>query len=118
MQTEKRSGQVVVRKSSAQEPKPARRQGFRERQLIGPGESSDQHVILVDVDAGAEAQAHLVATSESLFVVSGIFEVSFDACSERIAAGDLCHFPTGTSHGLRCVEGPGQLLLVWAPPLS
>jgi quercetin dioxygenase-like cupin family protein len=118
MQSQKLSGRVLVRSSSTLEPKPARRPGFRERRLVGPAQSRDQHVILVDVDVGAEAEVHPVSTSESLFVIKGLFEVALDACTERVASGDLCHFPAGTSHGLKCLAGPGQLLLIWAPPLD
>jgi quercetin dioxygenase-like cupin family protein len=117
MQSQRPSRKALVRRSSTLEPKPARRPGFRERRLVGPAESRDQHVILVDVDVGAEAEVHPIETSESLFIVKGVFEVMLNACTERVSAGDLCYFPAGSSHGLKCVEGPGQILLIWAPPL-
>jgi hypothetical protein len=104
MQSQRPSRKALVRRSSTLEPKPARRPGFRERRLVGPAESRDQHVILVDVDVGAEAEVHPI-------------EVMLNACTERVSAGDLCYFPAGSSHGLKCVEGPGQILLIWAPPL-
>jgi len=70
----------------------------------------------MDVEHGAEVEIHQIATSESIFVLGGTFEIILSGSTQRIGAGDICYFPPKTFHGLRCADGPGQLLVIFAPP--
>jgi len=106
----------VVRKSSQLTPQPTRRQGIRERRLLFPKDSPQQNIVLIDADEGAKVEIHEITTSESIYVLMGSFEVTFEESgSKHLGPGDLCHFRAGTSHGLCCIQGPGQFLAVFAP---
>lgn len=106
---------AIIRQSVPMVPHPTRRNGITERRLLTSEDSSHQHVILIDTEYGAEVEFHPVEASESFFVLKGSFEVLLPDSTQIIGAGDLCHFPPKTSHGLRCIDGPGQFLVVFAP---
>jgi quercetin dioxygenase-like cupin family protein len=108
--------EVLVRRSKAMSPGPTRRGGIQERRLITPADSSYQNVVLVDANEDAEVEFHLVVNSESLFILSGTFEVRLNNNDvEVVQPGDLIYFPSNYSHALRCAKGPGQLLAIFAP---
>jgi quercetin dioxygenase-like cupin family protein len=49
-------------------------------------------------------------------VLAGMFEVTLADCVKKLEAGDFYYFPPNSSHGLRCAKGPGQFLIIFAPP--
>jgi quercetin dioxygenase-like cupin family protein len=108
----------IVKRASEILPQSSRRAGIKERRLITQGDSSYQNIILVDAEQGAEVELHEIKTSESIFIMKGAFEFILPESSEITTEGDVYHFPPGTSHGLRCTKGPGQFLVIWAPPIS
>ena len=91
----------IFRKSAEIRQEPGRRAGTTEKWLLEPGDSTLQNVLLVKTDAGAVVEYHEVGTSESLFVLEGVFEVLYDDPEEendrrafrRIEPGDFCSFP-------------------------
>lgn len=107
---------LIVRKSSLQTPEPTRRSGIKERRLLAAEDSPYQNIAIMDAEHGAEVEVHRVATSESIFVLRGTFEVVLPDSTQSISAGDVCYFPPQTLHGLRCAQGPGQFLVIFAPP--
>ncbi len=105
----------IVRRAAEFGARASRRPGLRELRLL-PAELCDhQNVILVEATAGAEVEEHRVATSESLYVLAGRFEATGGRQPVPLGPGDLVYFPPGASHGLRCVEGPGRFLAIFAP---
>lgn len=105
----------ILKKSSVLTSQQSRRRGIKERRLLTPEDSPYQNVVLIDAEHGAEVEVHQIATSESLFVLRGTFEVVLPDSTQTIRAGDICYFPPKTSHGLRCADGPGQFLVIFAP---
>ena len=106
----------VFRKSSSLSPSATKRKGVRERRLLTQGECSYQNIVLIDIDAGAEVELHPYPTSETIYVLQGEIEILLPESTECIESGDLYHFPPGATHGLRCLKGPGQFLIIFAPP--
>jgi len=107
--------QPIFRKSSLLAQQPTRRAGIKERRLLSPEDSSYQNIVIINTDDGAEVELHQITTSESIFVLKGTFEVTLPDSSQTLEAGDFCYFPPKTSHGIQCVEGPGQFFVVFAP---
>lgn len=105
----------IVRRSGEMAPVATRRAGVAERRLLGPGESREQNVVLVDVAAKAEVELHHVENSESFFVLEGEIEVFGEGWSERLGVGDLCYFPPATAHGVKGGAGAARFLVVFAP---
>lgn len=106
----------ILRKSSMLKPRQSRRRGIKECVLLASEDSPYQNIVLIDAGHGAEVEVHQIATSESIFVLRGTFEVVLPDSTQTISAGDICYFPPRTSHGLRCTDGPGQFLVIFAPP--
>lgn len=107
---------LCITRNAAQAWRETRRPGIREKRLLGVEQSRNQNLVLVETDARAEVEQHEVRTSESIFVIEGHYEVVTQNTVERLGPGDCCHFPPGSSHGLRCLEGPGRFLAIFAPP--
>ena len=105
----------IIRRSSTMEPVPTRRRGIAERNLLTAGDSSYQHLVLIDAEYGSDVELHSVETSESIFVLKGSFEVLLPDTTQIIGTGDLCYFLPKTVHGLRCIDGPGQFLAIFSP---
>jgi quercetin dioxygenase-like cupin family protein len=106
---------AVIRRSSEMSPQQTRRRGMMERRLLTPDDSRFQNLVLFDMEVGAEVEYHEVSNSESLFILEGVFEVVLDGTTKAISVGDACYFPQESSHGLRCIEGPGRFLAIFAP---
>jgi quercetin dioxygenase-like cupin family protein len=107
---------MILRKSSLLKSQPTRRRGIKERRLLAPEDSPYQNVAIIDTEPGAEVEIHPISTSESIFVLRGTFEVVLPDSTQTIRAGDIYYFPPKTLHGLRCTDGPGQFLVIFAPP--
>lgn len=107
--------QAIVRRSDSVPRVPARRPGLFERRLITPEDTTNQNIVLVDSEVGAHVEYHRVGTSESIYVLEGEFEIELERSKQILQTGDIVHFPAHSSHGLRCLSGPGQFLLVFAP---
>ncbi len=103
----------ILRRSSLVTP--SRRGGIRERTLLAPKDSPYQNIVIIDAEHGAEVEVRQIATSESIFVLRGTFEVLLPDSTQTIGAEDVCYFPPKTLYGLRCTDGPGQFLLLSAP---
>ena len=108
---------VVVKDCWEMPARPGRRRGFTERRLVGPAQSVEQNLVLIEADTGSEVELHPVSNSESLFFFEGVFEVTApgNQVPMPLGAGDMVYFPPGASHGLRCITGPGRYLVVFAP---
>jgi quercetin dioxygenase-like cupin family protein len=102
-------------KSNLIEQQPTRRAGIKERRILKPEDSSYQNIVIIEAEEGAIVELHQITTSESIFVFKGIFEITLPDQSQTLEAGDLCYFHPMSSHGIRCVKGPGQFLLIFAP---
>ena len=94
---------------------PSRRRGVRNMPIFGPKVSEHQNIVLASMDSGAEVEDHIVRNSESFYVLDGELEVFFEGEWHTLAKGDACYFPPNYSHGARCVNGPVQFLIVFAP---
>lgn len=94
-----------------------KRKGIVEKKLILPEESVYQNIILVKSDPGSEVELHKISNSESFFVLKGTYEIVFPNYAENIflKEGDICYFNPETYHGLRCIDGPGQIYVVFSP---
>ena len=101
--------------SSAMIAQPTRRKGISERRLLTCADSHQQNIVLIEIEQGAEVEVHEVSNSESLFILEGEYEVLSSDTTETLYPGDLVHFPPRTFHGLRCAEGPGRFLAIFAP---
>jgi quercetin dioxygenase-like cupin family protein len=108
--------EMIVRRSLSLEATPARRSGFRERKLLTHADSGYQNVVLMDADIGATVEDHELAISESVFVLQGQLEVTSGERRETLGSGALCYFAPGSRHSMRCIEGPAQFLVLFAPP--
>jgi quercetin dioxygenase-like cupin family protein len=106
---------VIIRSSSKIEAKQSRRQGILERKLLTADDTKFQNVILTETEQGAEVELHEISTSESIFILSGSYEVVLEIGSHPLNTGDLVFFHPQSSHGLRCVHGPGSYLVIFAP---
>ncbi len=109
---------AVVRRSSQINRKPTCRPGLSERQLLASGDSRTQNVVLVNAEPGSEVELHEVSTDESIYFLSGTFELVLPEGNESVGAGDLVYFESGSRHGLRCTKGKGRFLVFFAPPTS
>lgn len=107
----------IVRRSGEMAFSETKRKNVFEKRLILPEESQYQNVVLVEAQQGAEIELHKINNSESIFVLRGTFEVIFPDSSEdtKLEAGDICYFNPETLHGLRCIDGPGQILVIFSP---
>lgn len=109
---------LFITKSAGKPWQPTRRAGVREKMLLPIERSPHQNVVLVEMHPSAEIELHQVRCSESIFVIEGRYEVVTHKNTETLGPGDLCHFPADSFHGLRCVQGPGRFLVVFAPALD
>jgi len=107
----------IIRRSAEMVFTQTRRKGINEKKLLLPEESQYQNVVLVEAQQGAEVELHKIINSESIFVLKGSFEVLFSKSSEntKLESGDICYFNPETLHGLRCIDGPGELLVIFSP---
>ena len=101
--------------SSTEKLQSTRRLGVKEHRLLTQSDSSHQNIVFLEADQGAEVELHKIENSESLFILDGHFEVFSSETKELLKQGDLVYFPPQTSHGLRCIEGPGHFLAIFAP---
>ena len=108
----------LVRKGIYIESQQTRRSGIRERRLLTIEDSPHQNVLIFEVEEGAEVEFHQIHTSESLYILEGIFEIFSRVSKNSLSPGDLVHFPSSSSHGMRCVQGPGRYLGIFAPAVQ
>ena len=106
---------VLVCRAADRLLEPLRHRGMRQRRLLTENDSAAQNVILVESEMGAEVEMHEIHTSESIFVLEGTFDLLLADRTERLGANDLAHCEAGSLHGLRCTDGPGRCLVVFAP---
>lgn len=109
---------LFVTKSACKPWRPTRRVGIREKRLLTIEQSPHQNLVLVEMRPSAEVELHQIRYSESIFVIEGRYEVVTHKTTETLGPGDLCHFPPDSFHGLRCIQGPGRFLAVFAPALD
>jgi quercetin dioxygenase-like cupin family protein len=108
----------VVKYSTKLKPRRTRRPGVRERRLLSAGECGLLNIILVDLQRGAEVELHPYPTSETFFILKGAVEMILDGAVRKLKKGDMCYLPKNVSHGLRCLRGPAQILVIFAPPVA
>jgi quercetin dioxygenase-like cupin family protein len=108
----------IIRRSSLQVPQPSKRKGINECRLLTLGDSKSQNIVLVETDPGAEVELHELRTSESIFVLKGTYELILPGTTEILKEADLVYFEPYTLHGLRCIQGTGRCLVIFAPPVD
>lgn len=86
-----------------------------EKRLLTKNDSTLQNIILIETELGAEVELHEIRTSESIYILSGTYELILPDKSENLKEGDLAFFPPKSLHGLRCVAGSGKFLAVFSP---
>src|SRR5690606_16114691 len=104
-----------LKKSNDLEFRTSRRKGIKEKLLLSHEESLEQNIVLMDMEPDSTVEYHEVSTNESIFVLQGKLAVTFADFSRELHPGDLCYFPKGTWHGLKCLEGPVQYLAIFSP---
>ncbi len=109
------SNSFVIRRIFDLSTRPTRREGICERVLLTSDDSVQQNIVFVDAAEGAVVEYHRIRNSESLYILEGIFEVTTENLVHTLEPGHLCYFSPESSHGLRCVKGPGQFLAIFAP---
>jgi quercetin dioxygenase-like cupin family protein len=107
---------ALIRLRSEASPKPSRRPGLAETILLGVEDCRTHNVVLVTVEAGSEVEVHEVSTHETLYVLSGAYELVLAEGNRNLGPGDLAYFEPGSAHGLACTSGPGQIVIIFAPP--
>jgi quercetin dioxygenase-like cupin family protein len=105
----------LIQRSTSMEATPTRRSGISERRLLVHEQSAFQNVVLVDTEQSAEVEFHQISNSESIFILEGQYEVIGPNSIVVLSKGDFCYFEPGSSHGLKCSQGPGRILVVFAP---
>jgi len=95
-----------------------RRPGLSARRFLTPADTLDQNVALMEADEGAEIESHVTKTSESFYILEGDFEIILEDCDRSLKPGDFCYFYPDTTHGLRCLKGPGRFLVIFAPAFA
>lgn len=106
----------IFRNANDMNWQPTKRDGIEEKRLITPEDSPYLNVILIKAKQGAEVELHQIHTSESIYVLEGTFEVILpDGNNKSLKPREICYFPPNTSHGLKCIKGPGQFIVIFAP---
>ena len=108
------TGPLPVIRRASHETTPTRRTGIRERRLLRPEECAEQNVVLIEADADARVEEHVVENSESFFLLQGTMVVFGPGFRERLGPGDFCGFPAGAAHGVE-VQEDARFLVVFAP---
>jgi quercetin dioxygenase-like cupin family protein len=76
------------------------------------------NIILIDLQHGAEVELHPYPASETFFVLKGTIEMILDDTVRKLKKGDMYHLPKNLSHGLKCLRGPAQILVIFTPPVA
>ncbi len=82
------------------------------RQIMGY--NHEIMIVKVMFETGAEGYQHEHRHSQSTYIESGVFDVTIDGKTERLAAGDGFYIPPHVMHGAVCVEA-GVLIDVFSP---
>ncbi len=106
---------AVIRRSREIELTPSHRPGIAQAALISREDSLLQNLVLAEFAEGARVEMHEVGPSESFYVLRGAFELRLADETVPIGPGDVTYFGPNTAHGLVCTEGPGRILVVFAP---
>lgn len=107
----------VIITSNDVRPRNTRRKGIKERILLGRMQSSLQNIVMIEASEGAEVEMHEVKAAESIYILSGKFQILTPLnVAYELKVGDLCYCEPGSQHALRCKNGPGVFLAIFAPP--
>lgn len=74
----------------------------------------DLMVVRVAFETGAVGKAHQHPHRQASYVESGVFDVTIDGRTDRLAAGDSFFVPENLVHGVVAVEA-GQLIDSFTP---
>ena len=77
----------------------------------------DLMVVRVVFEAGAIGKPHQHPHRQASYVESGVFDVTIDGRTERLATGDTFFVPADLVHGVTAVEA-GQLIDSFTPMRS
>ena len=91
-----------------------RRPGISERRRWLPTECREQNVVEIEATRGARVEEHVVANSESFFLVEGRLRIFGPGFEEQLGPGDFCGFAAGMAHGVEALED-SRYLVVFAP---
>lgn len=83
-----------------------------QRQLFG----YDDKVMMLKIkfEKGAIGAMHQHPHSQATYIESGVFDMTIDGVTKRIATGDGYYVPPHALHGIVCVEA-GMLVDVFSP---
>jgi quercetin dioxygenase-like cupin family protein len=83
-----------------------------QRQLFG----YDDKVMMLKIkfEKGAIGTLHHHTHSQVTYIESGVFDMTINGVTKRIATGDGYYVPTNQEHGIVCIE-PGMLVDVFSP---
>lgn len=65
-------------------------------------------------ETGVQGPLHSHPHVQSSYIVSGQFEVTIGAVTERLGPGDGFLVPSGVEHGTRCLEA-GEVIEIFTP---
>ncbi len=82
------------------------------RKIMAYGE--DLMVVRVVFETGAVGKAHTHPHRQASYVESGVFDVTINGRTSRLAAGDTFFVPSGLVHGVVAIEA-GQLIDSFTP---
>ena len=94
--------------------KPSKRPGITTVQLLGPKKSPYQNIAIAHYKTGASVEMHQTNVPESIYILSGRFDLVLDLGTKKLEPGDTVYFPIGTSHGIDC-KATGTCLLFFTP---
>ena len=71
-------------------------------------------IVKVSFETGAIGALHQHPHTQASYVSKGIFDITIDGKTQRLAASDVYFVPSGLIHGAVCVE-TGELVDVFTP---
>ncbi len=71
-------------------------------------------IVKVAFKVGAIGTLHHHPHTQASYVSKGVFDITIDGKTKRLAAGDVYFVPSGKIHGAVCVEN-GELVDVFSP---
>jgi quercetin dioxygenase-like cupin family protein len=83
-----------------------------QRQLFGYNDNL--MMVKIRFDKGAIGAVHQHPHTQITYIESGMFDMTIDGVTKRIAAGDGYFVPPNALHGIVCIE-PGMLVDVFSP---
>ncbi len=91
------------------------------RRLLGPAAfgSNRMEIVLGEIEAGGQADAHShESVEQAFFVIRGRAKVEIEGESAVVGPDDFIYLPVGVSHRVTPLDGERlKLLIIYSPPL-